>query len=353
MIVQTETAKKFIAVTYSLSAVGCVSCALTVLLILALRAYKVCVHRLTLYLAVVSLFFAVSLALEVIPVDTGKPGDSAVTLRNGSAWKDACSAFGFVSQFTALSTNFLILWICSYVFLLAFFQFQMKGIKYELCGITMTFVFPVLLSWEPFIRDMYGLTDTWCYIKSSTNDTSYILLYKIGLLDVPEVLLCLVSLLLMTAVIVLFCWRFRTHGDYLQRQHRKALNEVLPLLTYPTLFCFACSVEVVHNIVLTFTSHVEEGRGSYIHEMIVIALFQALTISLPLSFLLHPHIRSQVCRRTKKPAVGGTEQLQTHSSTTCTAGPRSNTCFIVPSGSEYTETDPLIITQRISTDNQP
>ena len=261
-----------------------------------------------------------------------------------------CAAIGCFSQFVSFCCTTILAWISFYVFVFAFFQFQMKGAKYELCGILVTLFLSAMLSWEPFISQVYGLSGIWCFM--ATRNRSLYLVYALGLSHAPQVLLCVLSLVTVTCVAVFFCVHSRVRRSQLQKIHMRALKEVLPLLLYPTVYCFAYSVAIAQNVIV-FLNYKRSERDSYIHETIVIALYQTLMIFLPISLLIHSHIRQSLkscfsLKRNNNNNRPATSQLQTNRGTlnvvSKNAAPSaSRTCYVVPPESLCTETDPLVI----------
>ena len=95
--------------------IGCLAALSAVLLILLTRAYHQYVHRLQLYLAILSLGFAAAVGFETLPVSTDV--NATVTVREG--WGDACVAIGCIAQYFGFSKAFCMLWTCAYVFMVA------------------------------------------------------------------------------------------------------------------------------------------------------------------------------------------------------------------------------------------
>jgi len=73
-----EEAKQMITPQATVAGIESTACILTILLIVALRAYRKYVHRLTLYLAIVNLALSASVGLGILTVDTGKASKKSV-----------------------------------------------------------------------------------------------------------------------------------------------------------------------------------------------------------------------------------------------------------------------------------
>ena len=62
--------KLYVAIEAVFAVISSLACLVTIVLFVVVQAYRSYVHRLTLYLAITSLFFSVSLGLSVTPIDT-------------------------------------------------------------------------------------------------------------------------------------------------------------------------------------------------------------------------------------------------------------------------------------------
>ena len=332
-----DEAKQMITPQSAVATVESAACIITILLIVALRAYRKYVHRLSLYLAIVNLALSTSVGLGVITVDTGKAGNTTVSVKDG--WNDVCIVLAYFVQYSSTACTFVMSWVCLYVFVLAVFNVQLKERSHELGGVLITaFVFPALFSWELFIGQNYGLSSVFCWIKTSCNSSTDLgVVFLLGFNGL-QALMGILSLLSILVVAAMFCRRALNHSSYLQHQHWKALKEVLPLLIYPTLF----SLVSVAGIVQTLDYVIVGGDHSYLGQLIT---FPVLMIALLLSFLLHPHIQSQLRCRISTNTKASTVEAITHHQTQAPTITTSQTCHIVSRDSLCTEGDPLIIKQ--------
>jgi len=331
-----DEAKQMITPQAAVAGIESTACILTILLILALGAYRKYVHRLTLYLAIVNLALSASVGLGILTVDTEKEGNTTVSVKDG--WNDVCIALAYIVQFSSSGCTFVMSWVCLYVFVLAVFNVQLNKHSHELCGVLITaFIFPALFSWELFIGQNYGLSAVFCWIKTSCGSSSNLgVAFLLGF-NGFQALMGLLSLLSIFVVAAMFCRRALNHSTNLQHQHWKVLKEVLPLLIYPTLF----SLVSVAGIVQTVYYVIEGGDHSFLGQLIT---FPVLMIALLLSFLLHPHILSQLRRcRIATNTEPSTVDTFTHHRTVPPTVTTSQTCHIV--SREYTEGDPLIVKQ--------
>lgn len=267
--------KLYVAIDAVFAAISASACLATIVLFVMVKAYRSYVHRLTLYLAITSLFFAVSLGLSVAPINTDT---YPIALRNG--WNDTCIAFGFLIQYFSLASALATLWICINVFALSVFGMRAGKRSCELIGCWTIFVVPCLVFWAPIVSNSFGLTSVWCWIKcSSTGGRS------LAASIAPIVILYLISLVLIFVVVVRFFVELKR--GHVRHAHEAALKEVLPLLIYPGTYSLIFGVAAFTPLYV-----------SYVHRNMSISIFnsivQAIRILLPISFVLHPSIRHKL-----------------------------------------------------------
>lgn len=294
-----QRAERLITAHAVVAVVGSLACLVTIVLIAVTRTYRTQIHRLRLYLAVACLLFAVTLGFETLPVDFNKSnGAVSVTVRQG--WNGACTAVGFFAQYFAYSKTLAIVWVSFYIFAVAILKKELHKPSREIAGVLTVFLLPALITWVPLVGNTYGLTGTWCWIRSTCN-ASYPLgtPFQLGLSLVPAALLHMVSLTFIVPVILLFCKRAVTtaNGRHKRQQNFEALKETAPLLVYPTLYSLLVMADTLYTICL------EAGLPSSqfdVAEMTIISLYQLFALALPASFLLHPSVQRILASRCGK-----------------------------------------------------
>lgn len=256
------------------------------ILILKTRAYRRFVHRLTLYLAFSGFFSSSSFLFQVIPLDVAQPDDSPVSVRPG--WDGMCAFGGFIVQYAGLVKTLTMLWISIYIFIVVIFQKQPSGqLKHEVSGVAVVIIAPIILSWEPFVTDSYGISGTRCWIRDITcdGDSKLALAYALAIVVVPQMLLTLSSLLLMLAAILSLVRKVAKR--YLEQHHWLVIQDILPLAPYP----------LVHSLVwLARLMDLSVGAKIRPFGIVTVTLLQGCSVILPLSLLVRSSVRNRLCR---------------------------------------------------------
>lgn len=315
-----QRAEKLIIAHAVVAIVGSLACLVTIVLIAATRTYRTQVHRLRLYLSVACFLFAVTLGFETLPVDFKKPDKVSVSVRQG--WSGACAAIGFFAEYFAYSKSLAIVWVSFFIFAVAVVDKQLNKPRYEVAGVFTVFLLPAVITWVPLVENTYGLTGTWCWIRSTCN-ASYPLgtPFQLGVSLAPTALLHVISLTFITPVIVLFCKRALTmaNGRQRRRQNFDALKETAPLLVYPALY----SLLVVADTLYTICLAAGLPSSQYdVTEMVFISLYQLFALALPASLLLHPSVQRVLASRCRR-GVGKLSE-----STTLDYGPGTYTLLM-------------------------
>ena len=342
-----------LAINSLAAAIGSASSLTAVVIAMAvvIKTHASHAHRITLYLAIVSLLDRIAMGMEVLPINFEALGNASssvlVTVRNQSGWEDACTAIGFVSQYFSLSTSLALLWLCLYVFALATLRVQLQLVVHEVAGLLCVLLIPFVIVWIPFLRNGYGLGGTWCWIKNSCNGTpDQYSWYQIGVADIPFLLAHVTSLVLITITVGVFCKRSITI-DHLQQCQQTALKKLLPLLLYPALYSMAATVTVSKDVYF-FAVKSRGGKDPFAAEMAVVVVIQTFTLALPASLLLNSDVRGTLCRKrkTKTMQSSGVTTYRTMQQDRLTE--TSATFFKV--AQETSENDPLVINKTISHD---
>lgn len=132
-------------------------------------------RRLVLYFMIASTVQALCQVLGVVPVEVTDGG--ILSIRNGSGWSDMCAIVGYLDTVSSSVANLVIIWFMLYMLQQRYRQIQRKSkghifstnksrYVYEIVGVLLVIAIPILIGWIPFVKDMYGLSGPWCWIKT-------------------------------------------------------------------------------------------------------------------------------------------------------------------------------------------
>jgi hypothetical protein len=206
----------------------------TLIVILAIKAYKLYANRLFLYLTIATLLHAPTYELEVITINYQTIG----------ARQPFCTISGIYSMYISWLQNLIVLWITCYLFSVVVMRRIFTSKKIELAvGLTILIV-PIPAALIPINK--YGLAGAWCWIKSINESNNCTEIDQIGLIFqytlwfVPVVLELITLAILTVTMIIILCARgFIIKKYYMfQYEYRRLLRDSLPLLVFPVIFCF-------------------------------------------------------------------------------------------------------------------
>ena len=287
-------------------ALAAVTGCLVILMIVQFKAYKNFVQRLHLYLAVAAIFNCIAFTLNSLPVEN-RCGYMFVTNEH------FCQASGFLDQYTTWVILLLVCWITLQILLLGVFKRNYKSHKYELVGVVITLVVPLVVSSIPFIDlgngSMYGLAGTWCWIKTTDDDCNeltegdieqFVLWYGTVMVFVT------LNLLAMLAVVIVLYRGTKQERGRLQHQYKEALKETRPLIMYTFIFSIFYTLSFVDRVHYANTK-ISDSTLWVIHAMAE----SSLPLFLTLAFLLHPGNLRRV-RKAAKNLIHRSEVVDTH-----------------------------------------
>ena len=281
----------------SIASLSVVACSLAVLLIVFLGVYKKFAHRLTLYLNMAALVYSLVFALQVIPVEN-HCGYVVVRIEK------LCTALGFLVEYSAWVMLLSMGWITLHLFLLGVFHKHLKSWRYEMVGLILVLVCPLLFAVVPLIDfkngSMYGLAGTWCWIKIADENCHPHIDGKVEqflLWYIPLIFLVLANFLAMVIMVVVLYKRMRVepHGmTALQQKYEKVLRESIPLLFFPVFFNIICCLAFANRVYYVVTENTNFALWMA-HAMVDLSL----PLFISLTFLLHPHTRRKLLKVVK------------------------------------------------------
>ena len=285
----TEPARLYVATTASFAVVGSLGCMVTIVMVIQSEVYRSYIHRLTLYLAIASLFAALSTGIAVLPVDTNS---TPLSLREGEGWNGTCATFGFLVQYFTFSSTFATLWISSNVFALAMCRVQLtKQRKCDIAGLLFIFLLPLLVAWIPFINGMFGLTTVWCWVKDRCyKGYKYSLRFQLGATAGPVFVLYLGSLVLIAFICVKFIAGYFGKRRHLRQKSWEVLKELMPLVIY----ALACCLVYMFGLFSSLYFVLKDDRHGALAVAIIICSLQTVRFLLPVVVLLHPSVKRRI-----------------------------------------------------------
>ena len=277
-----------------------VLCILVFFLIIYFKVYKSFMFRFALYITTAAFVNSIVFILKTLPV-TNTCGYNLVSN------KTFCMIAGFLDQYSTSIIFSLMFWITLHLFVFTVFKRMIKSIKYEIGGLILCIVLPLIVSAVPFINfkngTMYGMAGDWCYIKLTDE---YCQRYKEGLIEQftlwygPLLFFIAVNFVAMLAVTVMLCRGAK--GLQLPRQqymYKEALKETAPLLFYPILFEIVISMDFANRVYYAVTLKQDNFPLWAAHAV----ADSCMPLFIPLSFLLHPYTLKKLnCFQLKKAA---------------------------------------------------
>ena len=281
-------------------------CFTSVVLVFILKLNIYFVHRLALYQVLAALCYGLVLTLELLFLIFRHDDEK-------NRW--LCETVGFFSLYFSWVKLLFTAWLVAHLFCQAVLGIdpQKDHKRYEvLCVITLI-LFPLLFTWIPFVTEEYGPAGVWCWIQSWKDnciDTLSIagITEQFTLWYGPAMVVTIVESIAITVIVLslLFCYQpndkpASTSTSLLEssnssaQKRRKALNELLPLLAYPILFCLLLTPPLINRIIGAAYTEQQPNITAILVSGIFIPLrpfFAGLTL------LIHVLVLKICCRRT-------------------------------------------------------
>ena len=314
----------------SVSSSASVACVLAIIFIMVFKGYKKFVHRLTLYLIIAALLELAVSIVDVLPV---YHDGTVVAVRRG--YEGLCAVVGFLIEVTLWMKMLVICWVVLYLVMVLVFRHNADNVKrkHEVCGIAVVLLLPLLVTWVPFVKNRYGLSEVACWIKLSENSTcnyDYIgLTFMFAFYYGPAFCGGIATLVALCTILIVMCKRAMTQeqGFGTQSIYRQGVKEVLPLILYPLIYLLLLTALVATRIHDAIPSERLTKLSWLVYHIIIIST----RLFMPFVCLLH---LSTICCRIK-------EIRQQPLNTT--------TSFIVSNECTDQENEPLVIHQGAKT----
>ena len=292
--------------------VGILSSLAAIVLVLITRAYKEFIQRLFLYLAITAtVVCTLTLCQDVVSL--------VLDAHNNTKIDEFRIAIWFPLGYFGLLYGLLLCWIGVYVASLTIGGI-FKSIRYEIIGLAIVTITPLTLAWLPVMQDHY------C-------DLALSILAIILLLSVLMVTLSV------GAVIFQLC---RSGLKCNSSVHVRALKEATPLLIFVVIHQIAVGFLLTYAVIL-LSKYLDETELPPISLVVLFQSVPVLFVSIPLVLLCQPRIRHGI--RCKKKKRQQQQSVGVWNPSTGIQDVTSQTHYIVPPETSFTEQDPLIIKQ--------
>lgn len=128
-----------------------------------------------------------------------------------------------------------------------------------------------LLSWIPFVHDLYGLVGAWCWIKEWRHDCASHH-YPEGIIEQfvlwygPLFVSLTIVLIGFLIIPIVLAWRAYQINAFPEREHllhndnmKEAVKRMLPLLAYPVIFFVLALFPLVNRVYSAISHHASYG----------------------------------------------------------------------------------------------
>lgn len=271
------------------SGASVIICAVALILVLALRLYRIFVYRLSVYQVLGAIgngiFLTMDLAFEKY---YGKGPASLDRL---------CLATAYLTQFSLLVKLFFTIWLTFHLFCFAVYHKNMK--KLEAVYVATSIGIPAAVAAIPFFTHTYGLAKGWCWIMNINDTICPPVPIKAGIIEqfalwYGPVFTAFVieSGAMVVLMVTLGCRAYRENGEgrgarssepLLRHSiYRKALNQMLPLVIYPFVFGVLIIPPLVNRIL-----DAAEGEESLIRCKMDVVFIPLLFLAAGVTLTVH------------------------------------------------------------------
>ena len=279
-----------------------------------LKFYKKFVYRLVMYLMAINIMQALCMVIELIPVDVTENG--CIMIRNGRGWSEVCKALGYLDAVTDWMIDFVIIWIILYMLKLSWQLHRLQSNQHttsppnptlrkvshirEIVGVILLVFSPFLFCWIPFVRNMYGISGLWCWIKTVSDEgctNKNIQRFSLPLMMVmyyaPVIGMLIFVLISMVLIIILLQKSSKNLHGAVHQRYQSSMKHIGFVLIYPLiywLFCVLLLINRVYSSIYTYRRHHPYNYPLWIIDAVA---DPGLILIPALAFLLHPRVRKK------------------------------------------------------------
>ena len=256
---ETDTILRCVGFILGLSSV--IVCLTSIVLVFVFKLHIYFVHRLALYQVSAAYYGGLALTLELLFLIFRRDDEK-------NDW--LCETVGFFTLYLSWVKLLFTAWLVVHLFCQAVLHKDPQRDHkycYEVLCIIISIVFPLLFTWVPFVTEECGPAGAWCWIQNWKEHCVDNLLIigvteQILLWFGPAMFVSVVEFIAIIVIVLrlLFCYQPNdvptgTSTSLLEssnssaQKRRKALNELLPLLAYPILFCLLLIPPFINRII--------------------------------------------------------------------------------------------------------
>lgn len=195
-------------------------------ILLLFKKWRFFGQRLFLYMAFSSMLFNVATILHRVDYHN----------QTSDFYRRFCEFGGYLDQVSSWMVLVSISAITFYCSLLLFLDKRTE--KYELVYVFLIFVFPFLFTWVPFIKDSYGRSGAWCWIRSEDRDDCSPHVFgqwlQFTIWFIPLYLTMVVLIVLYVMIVAKLYSSKMRNSD--QQNMVKMRGELIPLISYPLIY---------------------------------------------------------------------------------------------------------------------
>ena len=305
------------------NSVGILSSLAAIVLVLITRAYKEFIQRLFLYLAITAtLLCTLLLSMFVVFLIILDAHNDTTQLQ--AKFDEIQLAFLVPLRYFVMVYGLLLCWIGVYVASLTIGIRRFKSIRHEIIGLAFVTITPLTAV---------------CIFPVVQDNSCDLGLFVFAILVIILLLSVLMVTLSVGAVIFQLC---RAGLKCNSSVHVRALKEATPLLTFVVIHQIAVGFLLTYSIIL-LTKYLEKTGIPPLPLVVFYTSVPSLFVSIPLFLLCQPRIRHGI--RCKKKKRQQQQSVGVWNPSTGIQDVTSQTHYIVPPETSFTEEDALIIKQ--------
>ena len=326
--------KNFKVVGIGINSITCLACAIAILLIIFLKAYKNFLIRLVLYLNLTILCLMLAEITQFLPVESVN-GTLVIYKR------DLCIATAFFGQFFGTLIFYTQCSLALYLLLLTTSKNKenLHSRAREICGVIIAFTIASVMATIPLIpfddgQTAYGLYGFSCWIEQKNDDCRQ---SPVGLIEhillwyMPLSATIIFIMLALASAVKVMCVRPKRHlQPSVQHRYRQALQEARTLTMYMSILVILYLAEAIVNI-LYITSPGDDLTLRLSGFLIETVLFAFV----PAAYIFHPGTLNKLKCHKLKQAVNKWRGIHDD---------EVYTSYHVPQEPEFSECSSLVIT---------